>query len=356
MEAAYKYGDGQPVKLEKPAGVTSITHVIGTWPYAAFTEGMDESLRTTGMIKSDSVKLVSLATPKVEELKDFSMDDNAITIKWTEYPDKNKLDTAASVKDISLRNSSGEVIIAASGTCLFDYTKLYGPIRYMADVTVNGETTHIVSKENKYDMSIHASPGDKVKVEGYYAYESGAFTSNKISKEKTITATITIPRNADMSYLQNWANQYDFVSFKTETTNDPNLVGTYTIVDQNNNKLTPEQSITINNSGFRIYITYYVQKEHSLEIIPSTTSGGGINLSAILDDDNQFEEWTWDIGDESGISFGDPKSTSISISVSGTPTVNSFVVYASSTYVDQRITVYVISDGEGNYKLSDIAS
>ena len=58
-----------------------------------------------------------------------------------------------------------------------------------------------------------------------------------------------------MSYLQNWANQYDFVSFKTETTNDPNLVGTYTIVDQNNNKLTPEQSITINNSGFRIYIT-----------------------------------------------------------------------------------------------------
>ena len=89
LDAAYEYGENKPIKLTKPAGVSSITHVIGTWPYAAFTEGMDESLRTTGMIKSDSVKLVSLATPKISDIKDFDIDvDSALTIKWAEYPDQ----------------------------------------------------------------------------------------------------------------------------------------------------------------------------------------------------------------------------------------------------------------------------
>nr|MCR4855097.1 transglycosylase domain-containing protein [Erysipelotrichaceae bacterium] len=74
LDAAYEYGENKPIKLTKPAGVSNITHVIGTWPYAAFTEGMDESLRTTGMIKSDSVKLVSLATPKISDIKDFDID------------------------------------------------------------------------------------------------------------------------------------------------------------------------------------------------------------------------------------------------------------------------------------------
>ena len=356
LEAAYQYGDGQPVKLEKPAGVTSITHVIGTWPYAAFTEGMDESLRTTGMIKSDSVKLVSLATPKVEELKDFSMDDNAITIKWTEYPDKNKLDTAASVKDISLRNSSGEVIIAASGTCLFDYTKLYGPIRYMADVTVNGETTHIVSKENKYDMSIHASPGDKVKVEGYYAYESGAFTSNKISKEKTITATISVTTDTSLSGLQNWANRYDFISFTTETTNDYSKVNTYRIVDQNGNSLSPGQSVTVSDPNYRISVTYYVEKEHSLDLVPTKSSDGKtLNITASMDADSTFDEWKY--SEIEGLSFSENGNT-LSITVNGIESSTSFTVTAYSAYGDGQgkeasMTVYVSVADDGTVSISN---
>lgn len=351
LDAAYRYGEGTPVKLERPSGVSSITHVIGTWPYAAFSEGMDESLRTTGLIKSDSVKLVSLATPKVEELKDFDIDSNASVLTWSEYPDKSKLETAAGTKDISLRNSSGEVIIAATGTCLFDYTKLYGPIMYMADITVNGETTHIKTSDDKYELQVHANPGDKVKVEGYYAFESGTFTSNKISKEVTITATITIPNDPDD--LENWANRYDFVSYKTEATNDPTLIGTAKITDQNGSPLSLGQSITVNNSSYRINITYYTEKEHTLSIVATRSQDGKtLKLVPQYDKDSTFGYWNTDAV-PSMVSVSVGSDNSLTLSVGNEPHTDSFTVSCSTNYRSANMTVYVNVSESGVVTISD---
>ncbi len=355
LDAAYEYGENKPVKLEKPAGVSSITHVIGTWPYAAFTEGMDESLRTTGLIKSDSVKLVSLATPKIKDLSDFKISvDSALTIKWAEYPDKNKLDTASSTKDISLRNSSGEVVVAATGTCLFDYTKLYGPIRYMADVTINGSTEHITSKDNKKDMVLHASPGDKVKVEGYYAYEHGSFTSNKITREATITATITIPKNATLSEMEEWASRYDFVSFKTETTKDANLLSQkYKVVDQNGNELKKGQNVTVDNSSFKLRVTYYIEKEHVLNLVTSSLDGGeSIRITANTDGD-AVKNWYYDdMPDFVSASIADDKM-SIKFSITGEPDDDyEFVVTCETESKTARITIYVdFNEGSGTVSI-----
>ncbi len=356
LESCYEYGDKQPEKLEQPQGVSKITHVIGTWPYAAFTEGMDESLKTTGKIKSESVKLVSLATPKVKDLSDFSIDvDSALTIKWSEYPDPSKLETASGVKDISLRSSSGEVIVAATGTCLFDYTKLYGPIRYMADVTVNGETKHIVSKDNKTSVNLHASPGDKVKVEGYYAYEGGNFTSNKISKEKTVTATITLPKKGS-SYedVQDWCSRYDFVTFKSERTSDQKLLNKgFIIEDKNGNEMEYGQQINVNSSSFKLTVTYYVEIDHNLSIIWTVSnSGKTLNLEAKYDDYSEFGIWDYPDPDSmEGISFNED-GTSLTITVNSHATQTSFFVTATTDYKSATITVYVNVDEEGNVTIS----
>ncbi len=354
LDAAYEYGENKPEKLTKPNGVTSITHVIGTWPYAAFTEGMDESLRTTGLIKSDSVKLVSLATPTISNLDDLDIQvDSALTIEWSEYPDKNKLDTASSVKDISLRNSSGEVIIAATGTCLFDYTKLYGPIRYMADVTVNGKTEHVVSEDNKYDMNLSASPGDRVKVEGYYAFENGSFTSNKISEEGTITESIEIPSNASADQMESWANRYNFVNYKDpEYTNDPNLLAKkYKVTDQNGAELQPGQRITVSDPSFRIDVVYYLERDHTIEIVPTSSNGGKtLNLTAKIDDYSTFDSWTTSNGGSldgyEGLSISQNGPT-LTITVDGTPAVTSLALKASSDYKSANITVYINTSEDG---------
>ncbi|MBR4422279.1 MAG: transglycosylase domain-containing protein, partial [Erysipelotrichaceae bacterium] len=165
LEAAYKYGNSTPSELSRPSDVTSITHIIGTWPYAAYQEDMDPSLRTTGLIKSDSVKLVTLPAPTIENMSDnykVSLGENGdITIEWPEYPDESKLEEAGDVKDISLKNAAGDVIVAATGTSLFDYTKLYGPIRYMADITISGSQAyneHIKSKDKKIGKKLNLNP------------------------------------------------------------------------------------------------------------------------------------------------------------------------------------------------------
>jgi len=264
-------------------------------------------------------------------------------MKWSEYPDKNSLDTAAGTKDISLRNSAGEVVVAATGTCLFDYTKLYGPIRYMADVTINGNTEHIVSKENKYDMVLHANPGDKIKVEGYYAFEHGSFTSNKISKEATVTATITIPKNASQAEMETWCNRYDFVTFKTETTSDPALLNKkYKVVDQTGSELSQGQSINVENSGFRLTVTYYVERDHILNLVTSSLDGGkSIRISA----NSEGDPITWYYGGMPGFISASDEGMSIIFSVTGQPDDDyEFVVTCESDYKTAQITIYVNYD------------
>ena len=220
----------------------------------------------------------------------------------------------------------------------------------MADVTVNGTTEHVVSKENKYDMTLHASPGDKVKVEGYYAFEHGSFTSNKLSDEATITATITIPSNASYSEMEAWAGRYDFVTFKTETTDDVSLLNRrYRVFDQNGNELSPGQSINVNNSAFRITVTYYVEREHTLSLVP-TSSGDGKNMTIAVQSDTPFTYWDISTSDP-GISFSSDESAPLFISIVGAPSVTSFSVTAHTEYKAATMTIYV-RNNDGNYYLS----
>ena len=303
LDAAYKYGN-TPGKLEKPSGVTSITHVIGTWPYAAFTEGMDETLKTTGMIKSDAVKLVSLSDPKVADLSSFdaSLDSSSgtITMKWASYPNENDTQEDTGVKDISLRNSSGDVIIAATGKSLFSYSKLYGPIKYMADINVSGshsDSKHVQSDDNSDSTYIYVSPGDTVTVSGYYAYENGKNKSNTIDKTFNAKMEIWFPSaGSSLETLQNFVNRYDFVTLKQEETEDANLFKTFVIKDSNGASIDPGTPLILENAKSFI-ITYYVEKTYNLHLSKSI-SGSSVILRATYDKPNGTVSWNYPDVDE----------------------------------------------------------
>ena len=323
LEAAYKYGGSAPVALEKPSGVTTITHVIGTWPYAAFTDGMDESLRTSGMIKSDSVKLVSLSDPKISDISGFdaTFDPNTgvLNLKWATYPNENDTKEDTGKKDISLRNSSGDVIIAAEGTSLFSYTKLYGPVRYMADITISG--SHSDSKQVKVDknntsVNLNVSPGDKIKVSGYYAYDSGKSKSNTIEKSFNSEVSIAFPAaGASAGELKNFADRYSFVNYVEEPTTDSAKIGTFTIVGSNGSTINPDTHMTVSDNTI-FTITYYIEKSYTLDL-RKTTSNGTITLYASYDKPNSSV--SWNIPEYSGLSFT-PDSTGMvyTVTFSGT--------------------------------------
>ncbi|MBQ2582590.1 MAG: transglycosylase domain-containing protein [Erysipelotrichaceae bacterium] len=353
LDSTFEFGDTAPRKLERPSGVTSITHVIGTWPYAAYTEDMDPSLRTTGQIKSDSVKLVSLATPTVKNLEKFSadLDGYKLKLKWAEYPEKNKTEESTGVKDISLIGSDGNVVVAASGTNLFDYTKLYGPIKYMADITVEGRNSkkeHVAVGENEYSKSLSLSPGDKVTVEGYYAYEKGNFTSNKEKKTFTVSETLTFPANgSSLTSVNSWASAYSYIS--VETVKDDFQSGTFTIRDSDGKTYDPGATVIV-DSNITFTITYYVDEEHTLDFAVSTNeSGTAITVSASFDGGSEFSGWDYS-GVPDGVSVTQD-GTKLRVSVSEDSDTGSFIATASTDKMSKKIRI-VISQQDGSITVS----
>lgn len=176
--------DSEPAALEQPEGVTSITHILGTFPYASVMEGMDSALITTGLIKTANAETVdassNLTVSDLGGFNAFENSDGSIQFEWTAYPEADKLVRADGTKDISLSTDSG-VYIEAYGTRLFDYTWIFGPIRYKARIKQNDTVIAEISSETEsYSQSIDMNDDTQTEVCGYYGYESGTSSSNEV--------------------------------------------------------------------------------------------------------------------------------------------------------------------------------
>ena len=177
--------DHAPAELARPDGISSITHILGTWPYAAPVADMDSSLITTGLVKSE---FASLASPEsAEDIKNLSgfraslAADGSVECEWEEYPDPDRLSAADGTMDISLRNSSGDVIVEAYGARLFDWSWVFGPIRYRARISQNGETLgEITSETNTASEAFDLSSDTDTQACGYYVYENSGQASNEV--------------------------------------------------------------------------------------------------------------------------------------------------------------------------------
>ena len=217
---------GKPAEVTKPDGISSITHILGTFPYAKTIDGMDEKYVTTGLIKTDAVQLVDPQTSTVEPLDESKIEkieliNGEITINWPTYPDTDKLSVASEEMDISLKRADGSTIISATGKRLFDYSWVFGAIRYKADVSVNGENVlSVTSDSNKTTRPIDAKPGDNIKVCLYYAYDKKSdVKSNSVCKDYTLKneeVSLQLPGNGMTK--ENIALHLPFVNNKMKVT------------------------------------------------------------------------------------------------------------------------------------------
>ena len=280
-------------RITMPSGVSHITHITGIDPYTQPIEGMNEEYIVTGLIKSEFASLVQPEQITIDSLNDFTVDpefkdgarenglaidsDGKGTLKltWSGYPDPEKLTVVDEEMKLSIYNAPGRET-DATGKRLFDWSWVYGPIRYKADVTINGEKVGTVSADNnRYSYKFDVIPGSVVKVCGYYGYESGAIASNKICKElavedhQVVISYSNIPF-ADLnstsveqikSYFNNWAN-----------TNGTNVVYKYTgsnnAVDlkYNGNSMNGHADETLlqselRNRTYEVYIKGYVSSD-----------------------------------------------------------------------------------------------
>ncbi len=296
LDACYEHGKTKPTKISRPNGISSITHIIGTWPYAsASIEGvdLDPSLISTGLIKTDSVKIVNLTPPTIEAnpegssatLTDETTENAKINLKWTAYPDPSAFQTISDVKDISLRSSSGDVIVSATGKALFDYSWVYGPIRYKADVkvTTNGQTkTYNVSSENN-ESSVDIGDirnGSTITVDLYYQYDRATIASNKVTatfNNDMQSKTLVITSATSKEDVKNWCNNNN-VEFISEVSDGIHLANTYIIRGSNGQVYSSGTTYEIPLS-VKLTCTYYSAPQPTVRITSNGSNSYTYNLS-----------------------------------------------------------------------------
>ena len=296
--------DTKPEGVKKPSGVVNITHIIGTYPYSSPIEGQTEYL-ITGSIKKEFATLVDPQASTVETLANFSpvLDSTGkMVLNWSTYPDESKLIVADTALDLS-RELAGKWV-QATGTRIFDWTWLYGPIRYQADIYIDDEIVDTITVEtNTYDYEVEMEPGAKIKACGYYIYEKSKTASNQLCTEWQVEdkdVTLTAPnRSAVKSTIQSWAAENDIenIVFEEKDTNDLTLANTNeTIITVNYEDGTKE---TFNNSStftvkqsmladIEIKVTVYIYKEaeETPEPIPTPDSNIIANCTEAGKDEN----------------------------------------------------------------------
>lgn len=242
-------GKANPGRVEKPAGVSEIKHVLATFPYANPIEGMDEKYITTGNINRKFLKLVDLDNTgiSIEKLDSFKADlelkgkNKEINIKWSEYPEDG------SIKKDTYDISSGP--IKATGKILFDKSWIFGPVKYEAVIYVDGvEIDKVTSDKNELTKKITAPNGAEVKVCGYYANskQEGPETCVTVTNpdlDEVITVGII---NSDETLNEFKAkyelkdNQFKVAESKVENT-DPTKTGKVAFVRYNGTNISGQK-------------------------------------------------------------------------------------------------------------------
>lgn len=207
--------NGVKNEITKPSDVSSITHIIGTFPYAAPVQGMNEDFVTTGYISSKFANLVAAQQQKIEDLKTFDVKINGngnASFSWATYPKKEQTEIAPAEMDISLRNGDN-VIVQATGKRIFDYSWLFGPVQYKAKIYVNDqEKGQIISPNETFESSIPVVPGSKLKVCGFYGYKDKDINSHPICKEFQVQdqdVTIYYPNITNQKTLEEIKELFD---------------------------------------------------------------------------------------------------------------------------------------------------
>ena len=279
LDATVEHCKETPKKIEAPTtGITTIRHIIGTWPYASIIDGMDEQYITTGYIKKDNAKLVTL-TAKVEDMSDdfdISVSDSGeISIKWPEYPDKDAVGSDHK-KDISLKKADGTYAYQGKGKQIFNIAWVYGSVVYKANIEVTDNSGNkiydkdIATEDRHYTGSIPLNKGNNtVKVTLYYGFTDAPLNSNSESwsKKITIDSHATVPSYSSLDDYKNWFSSNGLsctTDIDSHTVENPDKAEKYiTVTDSSGNDVKGKSIDTLAGGTYKVVLHEwnYVEQE-----------------------------------------------------------------------------------------------
>lgn len=189
----------KPANVVRPNGVVDITHVMGIYPYVAPNSSTNPNLVVTGLIKSEYANLSTLSSPQLSNPTSFTGTVSAnglsktFTFKLNDYPDANALYVAPATKDFSL--TVGDQTVTATGQRLFDYSWIYGPVKYRLKLTVDGQTVQeLQSDSSSFTTTLTVNDTSTVVACGYYGYEYVSVNSSELCQTFKMTDLyLTVP-------------------------------------------------------------------------------------------------------------------------------------------------------------------
>lgn len=188
-----------PANVSRPSDVVDVTHIMGIYPYVAPNESTNPSLVVTGLIKSEYANLSTLNSPSLNNPSTFTgtVTNNGTTKTFAftinDYPDPNALNVALGTKDYSL--TVGNQTVTATGTRLFDYSWIYGPVRYKLNLNVDGVLVDtLTSTVGTFTITKNILDTSTVTGCGYYGYEYAMINSSELCKTfKMSDFYLTVP-------------------------------------------------------------------------------------------------------------------------------------------------------------------
>lgn len=239
--------DQNPADISQPDDVTQISHITGIFPYVSPIDGMPSEYISTGYIKKENATLGQPdSLSSLDSLSSFTSscaDDGTFSFQWAAYPDASKLEVASHTKDISLYDSAGNLLKAATGNRAFDYSWITGAVKYKARVSQNGNSIGEVTSDSETASQTFENMEGNTETEvcGYYQYETSGTASNEVCTTFVTPETdVTVPSStAKLSEVQNWAAQYGItMGTSAQVASEEHPDGTLEIISSDGTNIT----------------------------------------------------------------------------------------------------------------------
>lgn len=168
----------------QPSGVVKATCVSGIYPYVKPGSGVPKDRIVSGWFKKGNTPSGSADGAQLNNLSSFTatLKNNKISVKFAEYnPVSMTKEKAQPTKTYRANGRSYSL------PYLGDIKQIYGRVVYVVEVKNSSGKVVYTQKLNKPTATLGYTPtsGDYTVV-GYYAFESGSGTSNKIERKLSV--------------------------------------------------------------------------------------------------------------------------------------------------------------------------
>lgn len=167
----------------KPSDVVSAQCISGIYPYVAPGSGVPSDRIVSGYFKKGHTPGSSANGAGLNNLTAFSaaFTNGKINVNFTEYDPKSMTESSTPTKVYTINGRSWTL------PYLGDLSQVYGKVVYAIDITdQNGKIVHSEKLSTNTATLNYTPPAGTYKVTGYYAFESGEGTSNKINQTITV--------------------------------------------------------------------------------------------------------------------------------------------------------------------------